>query len=470
MFINNTFFTNQFRINFVLVIMAIIMLVLPIFKGGNFPGVMSVFIFTSAIIFIASIPDLIYSRDKYWLLVWLVFSFAVLLHAFIYPFYFVNERFFVDGLSPQIAEKLNFRQLSKMRMIEVWSFFTSMWLFAWRVSLFELKHIKILFLILFFISIFQAFFGVVHFISGASTVMGLWVKEFYLNDATGTFVNRNHFAGMLAICSPMVLSGMLMPKPLIFPSLSQGYRVVLSFLYLVVLVLALISSHSRMGMVAAIFGLVVSYFLMNNLRNQSQQKSNLLKLLGVSAFLCLFAVWFGFDDILKRYTDLGDGNSRFDVWQSMFMNMPFSVWLFGAGPGSFEHVFQIIKPSNFSVRFVYAHNDYFEFMFEFGLLLSLLIMGAVFLWVKHFHSKCDSYVKAGVYGTFAAVGLHSLVDFNLQIPASALFFWFAVGMLANPVVLKGSESQNIKPKKKMKKASLALPKNKRELLEFLRSD
>ena len=463
---------DRLRSKLVLTIMCGLVLFFPLFKGGNYPGAMSVFIFSTGLVFLLSITELLYERDKYWVLVWGVFSVAILFHVFIYPFFFVNERFFIDGLSSQVGVELNSKSSSKIRMLEVWSFFTSMWLFAWRVSLLNLKQLGLLLTVLFMASSFQVLFGLERFISDASNILGLWTKEFYLDDATGTFVNRNHFAGMLAITSPLILSALLMPKPLILPSLSQSYRVILSLLYLMLLILALVSSHSRMGGVAAILGLIVCYFFNWQIRNRSSHKMNILKVISVVSFLILFSVWFGLGDILQRYTELADGNSRFDVWGALFTKIPTVVWFFGAGPGAFESIFQIIKPSNFSVRFIYAHNDYLEFVFEFGVLLSCFIGVAVFIWVKNFYRffKFGGYLKAGVYGAISAVSVHSLVDFNLQVPASALCFWLCIGVLVNKEIVFDVEGSPQSPRSSRKRPRFRLPRNKREWLNYLKSD
>ena len=114
------------------------------------------------------------------------------------------------------------------------------------------------------------------------------------------------------------------------------------------------------------------------------------------------------------------------------LDMPLHVWAIGIGPGAFEDVFRIVTPSYFSIRFVYAHNDYLEFFFEFGLLLGLVIVFSFMIWLKNVKSRIRyHYLLSGVYGAISAVALHSVVDFNLQVPASALFVWMAVGLLAN---------------------------------------
>ena len=459
--------------NFSLVIILLIIVLFPLFKGGNYPGVMSLFMFSTVMIFLLSLSEITYERDKVWLFVWGVFTGAVLVHALIVPILFANDRFFDNGIDPIILERIGRRSVSVVRTVEVWSFFTAMWLFAWRISILQLKQISIVLTALFFVSLFQAVYGLAHFILEASSVLGLWTKEYYLNDATGTFVNRNHFSGMLAIASPLIVSGLLLSRPLIFPSLSKELRVTVAALYLMVLILALVSSHSRMGVVAAIFGLLVYLVVMvKSLSRQS--KKGLIVFIGLTfVFLFMFALWFGFDDIVKRYADLENGNSRLDVWLAMF-GMPLDVWLIGIGPGAFENIFKIITPSHFSVRFVQAHNDYLEFVFEFGLLLSLLIIFAFFLWFKKsVVSSYGYYLKSGVCGSIAAISLHSVVDFNLQIPASALFVWLSVGLLANRSMVldqtNGEGSLN-GDRKRRSKPKLRFPKNKREWLAFFRSD
>jgi len=276
-----------------------------------------------------------------------------------------------------------------------------------------------------------------------------------------------------------------MPNPLILRSFTKNSRLIIAVVYLIVLMLALISSHSRMGLVAAILGLVSCYFFANRVNNISNKAISRIKFFSAVVLLILFAVWFGLADIVLRYTNLKDGNLRFEVWHTMVTKVPIEVWFYGAGPGSFGSVFEIIKPSNFTVRFIYAHNDYLEFVFEFGLLLSILILFSLIYWLKcnKVNVACSSYLRAGVYASFIAIGFHSIVDFNMQIPASALCFWIAFGLFANSEVisydlydkkninsgLKSKRNGMNKPKKIQGKKS-RLPKTKQEWIRFFGSD
>ena len=472
-------FDQKYRIKLSLCLMVLLIVLLPLFKGGNYPGAMSLFLFVMTFVFMLCFTSERNDKPEAWSMVWVVVSLAVMVHAFVFPLFLTNERFFVDGLSSSVSSLLGSESLSEIRLLEVWSYFSAMWIVVWWVSIATRSHVGILLTTLFFVSLFQALYGVFHLVSGENSVLGLWVKEYYLDDATGTFVNRNHFSGMLAIASPLVLSGLLISKPLIFPRMARIGRYFIAVLYSIFILVALISSHSRMGLMAGMFGFFVFLFILLKPRSGRREVSGFGRwkvILLVFSITFLFATWFGFADILYRYAQLSDGNSRLGVWKAMF-SMPFDVWLFGVGPGQFEDVFQIVKPNYFLVRFIYAHNDYLEFVFEFGLICSVIIISAFIFWFKRLNLTGTHMLRSGVFGTFAAVALHSLVDFNLQVPASALFFCFAVGLLVNPEMLKGREtldgeaegcsSGNSKVRVRTKSR---WPQNKREWLAFFRSE
>lgn len=462
--------------NIVCGLIAMVMLFLPILKGGNYPGAMSLFICVMLLVFLLSLKELSNQRALFWFFPWCAFTVSVVIHAFVVPEIWGNERFFeTEVILPSAFFHIDQSSLIGIRTLEVWSFFTAMWIFAWRVSLMAERHVKVLLLVLVVIVFFQACYGVMHFISGSSSVLGLWTKEYYLSDATGTFVNRNHFSGMLAITLPLILSGLLSRKPLIFLNLSRVWRALFSIIVGLVVMMALILANSRMGMVAALFGITVcSYFLISQFSSLSKQSSGkrLFRYIGVCVFVLLFAIWFGLEDILRRYVDLGGGNSRLDVWRAM-LDMPMQVWLVGVGPGLYEDISLIINPSHFNVKFITAHNDYLEFFFEFGLVLGGCILAVFLYFFKKEVSflKGQSALKAGIYGSISAISLHSFVDFNMQIAGSAIFFWFSIGLLLNSNLRIAKENESSEQSSNnFSKLMFEMPKTKREWLAFFRSD
>lgn len=466
-----------------------ILIFLPILKAGMMDGADSLLMASVSVILLMVFffDGREYQKVRLWLLVWCVVSLCIFLHVFLVPNLFGGARFFSDGIDGHFL-KGGGGLSTGLEGFQSLVLFTCMWVIAWRVSVLEKRQIAVLLIAIIMVSFFQIVYGLWHFLSGANTILGLWEKQYMLLDVTGTFVNRNHFSGMLAMCWPIVLSGLLSDFRM-FGGMLLIRRSVVT-IYSILMVAALVASHSRMGLTAAIFGLFVWVVVFTRAGNSSR---------GVDRqrwgpwcaifFLMVFAVWFGLEDILLRYTQMEGGNGRAEVWSAMF-DLPALSWVVGIGPGMFGDVFALVQPSHLNVRFGYAHNDYLEFILEFGIVFSALIFLAVLYWAKKVYPRGGLGLRAGAIGAIAAVSLHSTVDFNLQIPGSAIFFWVAVGLLMNPNMvdasagdsideLLGSDSDDMlsddesqsdnKPRKRKRKKVSKVPKNRRAWIAFFRS-
>ena len=55
------------------------------------------------------------------------------------------------------------------------------------------------------IGVFEAFYGLVQYLTGWQQIFS-YTKKFYLEDATGTYINRNHFAGLLEMILPFAVA------------------------------------------------------------------------------------------------------------------------------------------------------------------------------------------------------------------------------------------------------------------------
>lgn len=113
--------------------------------------------------------------------------------------------------------------------------------------------------------------------------------------------------------------------------------------------------------------------------------------------------------------------------------------LLGVGLGNFQEVFPRYQPPAAGQDFYdYTHNDYLQLLAETGLIGFLLLVGCiagVLRRAAHFWSEVTSEQRlwlAGILTGIVAMLLHSLVDFNLHIPANALLF---VTLLALSVVV-----------------------------------
>ncbi len=122
-------------------------------------------------------------------------------------------------------------------------------------------------------------------------------------------------------------------------------------------------------------------------------------------------------------------------WRSalrMFVDFP----LTGVGFGAFRQVFPRYLPAGESEIWSQLHNDYLEVLVEGGVVAGVLL--AWLVWA--YGSKVVRAVREeeGPYGRFARMGLllglgalslHGFVDFNHQIPATALLYVTAAALV-----------------------------------------
>ncbi len=450
-----------------------VIILLPIYRGGNAEEAVALLLIATASILILCSKDLASTENSSWLLVAGCFTLCVFLQAY------AASALSING----IGLKANVFSLD---LLYIWALFIAFLTLSFVVSQLSFESLPWLMVALFLASLFQAVFGIYHFASDSESVLGLWNKRYYLKDATGTFVNRNHYAGMMAMSWPIVCSALLSKRPALLVRAKRGLRMLVAVVYSIILLAALLSSHSRMGLFAALFGFAVfiSLFL-RELRRESRYGLGKVKYFPVlaSILLLMFSIWFGVEDIAKRFTTLENGDSRLAIWQAMF-DLPLSSWLLGIGPGSFELVFHLVQPSYLTVRFVEAHNDYLEFFIEFGLVFGAIIVLSFVNLLRISMPRGGMGARAGAIGALTAVALHSVVDFNLQVPGSALIAWIALGLLMNkelatsPVV-NSSQDRVVNKRRQSggRRHRLTrtgkrgrLPKTKQEWLAFFRSD
>ena len=103
--------------------------------------------------------------------------------------------------------------------------------------------------------------------------------------------------------------------------------------------------------------------------------------------------------------------------------------LVGSGLGTYASVFLAYDNRGRLSIYSHAHNDYLEYLSDLGIIGLLLLLGAVlFIIIKAFsvwRTRGHPEVKGLALGGIVAVInilIHSITDFNLQIPANMLLF------------------------------------------------
>jgi len=99
----------------------------------------------------------------------------------------------------------------------------------------------------------------------------------------------------------------------------------------------------------------------------------------------------------------------------------------GSGAGSFYTAFMPYKPAEVQANYDHAHNDYVELLTDFGLAgfgmiaaLVLLVLRQTLKTIQTRQSAMPKGVALGCLMAMTCLLIHSLVDFNLQLPANAL--------------------------------------------------
>lgn len=334
-------------------------------------------------------------------------------------------------------------------------------LFMMIISLFHTrKRLSILLATLVFSGTLQAFWGALMTLSGVEWLL-TGPKNTYLGDATGTFINRNHLAGYLEMtlaCGIGLLLALRDNRPFRWRNvleLLMGPKARLR-LALVVMVIALVMTHSRMGNTAFFTSLLLVGGLFVLMEKEHRLRNSLILASIIVIDMLVISQYFGLEKLKDRLinTRLHDVVVNGEVVQQanevrddvfgyaipLLMERP----LTGQGAGSFEAVFPQYPGQDIRLNFDHAHNDYIQFAIEFGLLGSLPLAAFVLLALWHALKalwRRESVYRSGV-GFGAAMGIsalliHSSTDFNLQIPANAA----TLVVLCAIAVLAGSHSK-----------------------------
>jgi O-antigen ligase len=265
---------------------------------------------------------------------------------------------------------------------------------------------------------------------------------------SGTYVNRNHFAGLLELALPLVIMWAVSvwtraKKDRSPRSAGAAARVSALLVVAACILVAVIGSLSRMGFVAALVAIATSG-LGCLLVHERASHSRLPKWLWLFPALLPLAI-FAFvapNAMVLRFAEtpgLGEINAdgRVQIWKETMGLIGAYKWT-GTGLGAYEYGLYPFRKFGSALTIDFAHNDYLQILAELGIVGALLVLALAIaiLWRPlSIILERDSRhwaLAVGLVGSFAAIGLHSLVDFNLYIPANALALAWLAGVAASP--------------------------------------
>jgi len=285
-------------------------------------------------------------------------------------------------------------------------------------------------------------YGLVVYWSGNRTI--LWFAKWaYPQDLTGPFVNHNSFATYLGLCalaslaltletfSRIELRGDIRRK--FAQAMEFLARRSLFLLIIFVLITALLLTHSRGGLAVTVAGALTLLLAITFAPGSGRMRRVGIWSIGPCILMLLIAMLISGDATMSRLvtTDI-DSNTRLLVDQltvQAIMNYP----ILGIGLGSFTSVFPIYRTADVIYYFDLAHNDYLQNVLELGIPASLCLFGALGSLIGLCIHGIRTRHRDAIYpclGLAASVlvGLHSAIDFSLQIPAVTTVYLFLMGI------------------------------------------
>jgi len=306
----------------------------------------------------------------------------------------------------------------------------------------------------------MAVFAIVQHMTWAGRLY--WVRQVSVGGAGygGPFVNRNHFAGYMEMLIPISVALALTR------AFGREMRLFCGF-SAVMMGIAEIASLSRGGIISLAGGLMFISALapwirkpmplesemgfrrerekQRELKKSSRWITSLISSPGLSVLLIAFAIVGG-----VFWVDAGGGiaarvandsltgaapTSRWGIWSdtvSMIQAHP----VLGVGLGAYKTAYPLYGRGDGLLLVDYTHNDYLQLIADCGVVggaIALAFLVILFRSVRRCVQATNAVSRAvalGCAGGMFAILIHSLFDFNLQIPSNALLFLILLSVVS----------------------------------------
>ncbi len=261
----------------------------------------------------------------------------------------------------------------------------------------------------------------------------------------GPYVNHNHYAGLMELLVPI-------PLVISFTRLAGDRERIAAGVAAAIMVGTIFLSGSRGGMIAIFVELVFfALILLPKLRGLGERKGVRIAI-SLAAFVIVLVsilTWLGGKELTSRVSSISteahtelSGGTRLSIARDsvkMFRAQP----IYGWGLGTFPVVYPQFRTfySEFDVNA--AHDDYLQLLCEMGILGFAIMVWFVIVLYRTALRKIENWMSdvSGAATLACMLGVtgilvHSLLDFNLQIPANAALFYVLCTLAAAPPLLQ----------------------------------
>jgi putative inorganic carbon (HCO3(-)) transporter len=329
-----------------------------------------------------------------------------------------------------------------------------LFLLRWRIPAERLTH---LIPVIILVGTAESLYGMFEFFTGHRHILHLG-GPLLVTAVTGTFINRNYFAGYLLMVIPLSIGYVFMrgalrsdgDRGIRYGISSVDGKTLLVIFGIIVMILGLLFSASRMGILSLLlsFSLAIPFF-----RNPEKEKRFSKTSVLILGLALLWAGTIGLDSVISRFFAGAEGlKSRWMIWGNTFEIVK-AFPLFGSGLGTFSEIFPMYRSFPMLNFITHAENDFLQLASETG-LIGFGILGALFLllFVKAVsgigslsYGEPRRYVGIGGLVGILALMFHSTVERNLQVPSNAFLFTFILALVLR-VCIRENQQEKVKAK------------------------
>jgi O-antigen ligase len=320
--------------------------------------------------------------------------------------------------------------VARLEMIQVLMY--AFLFFAIVNNLHRQESVQIISFTLIFMAMAISCFAVYQFLTHSNRVWD-YVSP-YVGRASGTYISPNNFAGFLEMLLPLAAALVLVGR------MKPVVRILLGYSALVMLV-GMAVTFSRGGWVAVVVALLVLLGTLIFHRNHRLPAFLLLAVLAVGGTVFVTNYLSQTLSYMRRVdSDLQDKpenvlNFRRGMWTAAEQMWRDHFW-WGVGPAHYDYRFREYRPESIQMSPDRAHNDYLNLLADWGatggiiVLAGLVTFGAGWRKTWKYVRPAENDFSRGLSNRFAfflgasaglfALAIHSVLDFNLHIPANAI--------------------------------------------------
>ena len=328
-----------------------------------------------------------------------------------------------------------------------------LFLLGWKPMNGKYRTLDHLILVIMLVGIAESLYGMFESFSGHRHILHIQRSAIPFFDSvfvTGTFINRNHFAGYLLMVIPLSV-GYLFSLEMFEKDRFRAWRhrlsnldgkVILTAFGIIVMILGLFFSASRTGIISLLLSFsLITFLFRGSKKERSYSKTSVL----IFGLALLWAGSIGLDVVVSGFfTVTEDLVSRRGIWENavdILKDFP----ILGSGLGTFNHVFPMYRSFHIRGLITHAENDFLQLASEVGFLgTGLLIAIFLFLFFKAVRgirsllpTNLNRYLASGGIVGILALMFHSTVERNLQVPSNAFLYTFLWAMVIRISTDKG---------------------------------